>query len=128
MRHPQARTAVAPAFYRRGPPLESLRAGAAPGTALASLLPEPSTEAVPMTRRLFWQILKEAGQSWYDDKAQRMGAALAYYSAFSLAPLLLIAIALAGLIFGEQAARGEILEQIQHTVGPTAAQAIEEML
>jgi membrane protein len=58
----------------------------------------------------------------------RMGAALAYYSVFSMAPLLLIAIGIAGLVFGEQAARGEMLEQIRDTVGDQAAAAIEGIL
>jgi membrane protein len=81
-----------------------------------------------MTLKLFWQVLKEAGTAWWDDKAPRMGAALAYYSVFSLAPLLLIAIGIAGLVFGEQAAQGEILGQIKDTVGVTAAGAIEDVL
>jgi len=57
-----------------------------------------------------------------------MGAALAYYSMFSLAPLLLIVVGVVSLVFGEQAARGEILGQIQNTVGGPAAAAIEQVL
>jgi membrane protein len=81
-----------------------------------------------MKWRLYWETLKDAGTGWVDDKAQRMGAALAYYSAFSLAPLLLIATGIAGMVFGEQAARGEILHQVADLVGPSAAQALEEIL
>lgn len=77
---------------------------------------------------VLWQLLREAASQWSEDKAPRMGAALAYYGVFSLAPLLLLAIAVAGLVFGEQAARGEVLGQIQSTVGPTAARAIEDLL
>jgi membrane protein len=81
-----------------------------------------------MNGKLLWQILKESGIAWFEDKAPRLGAALAYYSLFSLAPLLLIAIAVAGLIFGEQAARGEVFHQVQSAVGPTAAAALEGLL
>jgi membrane protein len=81
-----------------------------------------------MRRARLWTVLKEAAVAWNDDRAPRLGAALAYYSVFSLAPLLLIAIGLAGLVFGEQAARGEILGQIRNTVGDTAAAAIEEII
>jgi membrane protein len=81
-----------------------------------------------MNLKQLGQVLTDAGRAWSDDKAPRLGAALAYYSVFSLAPLLLIAIGLCGLIFGEQAARGEILGQIRSTVGDTAAAAIEDLL
>ena len=57
-----------------------------------------------------------------------MGAALSYYTLFSLAPLILIVIAIAGLAFGEEAARGELFEQISDLVGPQGAQAIEALL
>jgi membrane protein len=57
-----------------------------------------------------------------------MGAALAYYTVFSLAPLLLIAIGIASAVFGEEAAGGKIVEQIEQTVGTPAARAIQEML
>jgi membrane protein len=81
-----------------------------------------------MKAKTYWQILKEAGNGWIDDKAFRMGAALAYYSLFSLAPLLLIAIGIAGLIFGERAARGEVFGQLRNLVGAEPASAIEEIL
>jgi membrane protein len=76
----------------------------------------------------FWQMVKETAHDWSADKVPRLGASLAYYSIFSLAPLLLIAIGLAGLIFGEQAARGEILGQLRTVVGNTAAEAIQQIL
>jgi membrane protein len=57
-----------------------------------------------------------------------MGAALAYYTAFSLAPLMVIAIAIVGLVFGEQAARGEIGGELSTTLGRPAAAAIEDLL
>lgn len=74
------------------------------------------------------ELIRAAGVAWMEDRAPRMGAALAYYTIFSLAPLLIIAIALAGLFFGEQAARGQVAHQIQSLVGRDGAIAIEEML
>jgi membrane protein len=81
-----------------------------------------------MKAKTYWQLLKETADAWVDDKAFRMGAALAYYSLFSLAPLLLIAIAIAGLVFGEQAARGEVMGQLRGVAGDQTAAAIEEIL
>jgi membrane protein len=70
-------------------------------------------------------LLKETFAEWNNDKASRLAAALAYYTVFSLAPLLIIAIAIAGAVFGEEAARGEIVTQIQSLVGKEGAQFIE---
>ena len=70
-------------------------------------------------------LLKETFDEWSEDKASRLAAALAYYTIFSLAPLLIIAIAIAGSIFGEEAARGEIVGQIQGLVGKSGAEVIE---
>ena len=75
-----------------------------------------------------WQLVKSAASSWIDDYAPSMGAALAYYTVFSIAPLLLIVISIAGLVFGEDAARGEIVSQLQGLMGNEAAQAIEGLL
>lgn len=72
-----------------------------------------------------WVLLKETFSEWNADKASRLAAALAYYTIFSLAPLLIIAIAIAGAVFGEEAARGEIVGQIQGLVGREGAQFIE---
>ncbi|MBB3192691.1 membrane protein [Roseateles terrae] len=57
-----------------------------------------------------------------------MGAALAYYTLFSIAPLLLIVIAVAGLVFGEQAARGEVMDQLSDLIGLQGAMAVEDLL
>jgi membrane protein len=73
-------------------------------------------------------MAKEAASAWSDDYAPSMGAALSYYSVFSLAPLLFIVIAVAGLIFGEEAARGEVFGQLQGLMGDDAAAAVEAML
>jgi membrane protein len=72
--------------------------------------------------------VRAAVQGWLDDKAASMGAALAYYTLFSMAPLLLIAISVAGLVFGAEAARGEIVRQLGGVVGPDAARAVQGML
>jgi membrane protein len=81
-----------------------------------------------MKLKAWWQLVKQAGESWIDDYAPSMGAALAYYTAFSLAPLLLIVIAIAGLVFGAEAARGEIFGQLNSLMGRDAAAAVEGML
>src|SRR6202040_2394883 len=60
-----------------------------------------------------------------EDKVPRLGAALAYYSALSLAPLVLIAIAVVGLVFGREAAQGQLVAQIRGLVGPEGAEAIQ---
>ncbi|MDZ4076040.1 MAG: YihY/virulence factor BrkB family protein [Hylemonella sp.] len=76
----------------------------------------------------FWSLLKQTAVSWLDDYAPSMGAALAYYTLFSLAPLLLIVISVAGLIFGEEAARGEITYQLQSLMGDAGARAVQDLL
>jgi membrane protein len=73
-------------------------------------------------------MLKEGFQDWNEDNAPRLGAALSYYTIFSIAPLLLISIAVAGLVFGADAAQGRVVAQIQGLVGRTAAEAIQGML
>src|SRR5688572_14318713 len=73
-------------------------------------------------------MLKEAFADWREDNAPRLGAALSYYTVFSIAPLLLIAIAVAGMVFGEEAARGRVVEEIQGLMGRTGAEAVESMI
>jgi membrane protein len=73
-------------------------------------------------------LLKSTLSACLEDNVQRMSAALAYYTIFSLAPLLVIAIAIAGLVFGEDAARGEIVGEIQELVGRDGAKAIQTMI
>ncbi len=75
-----------------------------------------------------WGLFKEAASRWVEDRAPSMGAALAYYTAFSLAPLLIIVIAIAGLVFGQEAAQGAIMDQIQGLLGEEGGQAIQSML
>jgi membrane protein len=73
-------------------------------------------------------LLKVAYLEWSRDRAPRMGAALAYYTIFSLAPLLIIVVAIAGLAFGMQAAQGEIAGQIQGLIGRDGAKAVQSMI
>ena len=73
-------------------------------------------------------LLKQISKSWVDDYVPSMGAALAYYTMFSLAPLLLIVISVAGLVFGEDAARGEIEVQLRSLMGARGASAVQDLL
>lgn len=73
-------------------------------------------------------LLFQAYDDWNVDQAPRLGAALAYYTVLSLAPLLILLIALAGLVFGEEAARGQLYGQIRDMVGADGATAIEGMI
>jgi membrane protein len=82
----------------------------------------------PHSWRDGWLLVKQAGEAWIDDYAPSMGAALAYYTVFSLAPLLLIVISIAGLVFGEDAARGEIFGQLRGMMGDAGAAAIQQLL
>lgn len=75
-----------------------------------------------------WSLTRQAVAAWQSDHAASMGAALSYYTLFSIAPLLLIVISLAGLFFGEAAARGEIMGQLQGLVGEDGARTVEALL
>ena len=75
-----------------------------------------------------WQLTKSATQAWSDDYAPSMGAALSYYTLFSIAPLLLIVISVAGMIFGEKAVQGELTGSLQFLMGEEGAKAIEGLL
>lgn len=75
-----------------------------------------------------WPLLKDSVEAWVDDYAPSMGAALAYYTIFSLAPLLLIVIAVAGLVFGPDAVRGEIVQQLGGLIGRDGATAVQGLL
>jgi membrane protein len=75
-----------------------------------------------------WRLIKSTIEHWLAHKDARQGAALAYYSVFSIGPLLVIAIGIAGLAFGAQAARGEVQGQLSGMIGQSAADAIDSML
>lgn len=81
-----------------------------------------------MNPKVIVELLKETWTEWQEDKASRLAAALAYYTAFSIAPLLIIAIAIAALVFGEEASQRQIVGQIQGLVGRDGAEAIQTMI
>ncbi len=73
----------------------------------------------------FFKLLKEAFREWQQDKVSLLAAAIAYYTLFSITPLLVIAIAIAGAVFGQDTAKGEIVQQMNELVGEQGAQVIE---
>lgn len=81
-----------------------------------------------MTLRSVWDLIRRTASSWNDLNAPHLGAALAFYAIFSMAPLLIISVAIAGFVFGQQVAQGQILRQIQGLVGTAGAQAIQSIL
>ena len=81
-----------------------------------------------MILKNLWELLTETWNAWSTHKAPRSGAALAYYTTFSLAPLLVIVIAVAALVFGQEAAQGKLVTEIQGVVGAESARAIQAMI
>ena len=81
-----------------------------------------------ITPKQWLALVRAAVNAWIDDYAQSMGAALSYYTIFSLAPLLLIVIAVAGLMFGREAASGEVFAQFRGLMGDEAALAVTAIL
>ena len=81
-----------------------------------------------MNLKVAYALLKEACSAWAEDHASSQGAALAFYTVFSLAPVLIVAIAVAGLVFGQKAAEGEFSRQLQGLVGETGARAIQAII
>ena len=77
---------------------------------------------------MMWRLMKDAASDWSRDRAPRLGAALAYYTVFSLVPFLVVVIAVIGLVFGEVAAQSAILSQIAELVGEQTASAIKDMI
>ena len=73
-------------------------------------------------------LIRHAFRDWQADSAPRLGAALSYYTLFSLAPLLIVAIGVAGLVFGQDAAQGRIVAELRGLVGPLGAEAVEELI
>src|SRR4051795_13043170 len=75
-----------------------------------------------------WSMVKESVSSWMDDFAPSMGAAIAYYMAFSIAPLLIIVIGIAGMFFGREAASGQIYAQLGGLLGDDGAKAVQGLV
>jgi membrane protein len=85
-------------------------------------------EREPVTMKSVWELIKLTFASWHAVNAPRLGAALAFYTILSLAPLLVVCISIAGFAFGKEAAQGQIVSQIQGLVGVDGARAIQAML
>ena len=81
-----------------------------------------------MQRKSIWQFLKTTINEWVEAEPFQLAAALSYYTLFSLAPLLLIAIGVAGLVFGREAAQNQIVETLQGMIGQDSAKAVQEMI
>ena len=81
-----------------------------------------------MSRSGVWPLIKMSVASWRQDRASSMGGALAYYTLFSIAPVLIIVIAVAGFVFGAEAARGEIVTQLRGLLGDDGAAAVQGLL
>src|SRR5450432_1648655 len=73
-------------------------------------------------------LLKQTVNAWIDDNAPRLGAALAFYTLLSLAPLLIVVVAIAALAFGQKAAQGQLIWEIQDLVGAEGARAIQDLI
>lgn len=76
----------------------------------------------------YGQIIKESVEEWIDDDALTLGASVAYYAIFSLAPILILLVVIAGFVWGDQAARGQLAQQIESWAGAPAAEAIQSIL
>ena len=76
----------------------------------------------------FFSLFKKAGVAWIDDFAPSMGAAISYYTVFSLAPLLVIVIAIAGAVFGRDAVTGQIVAQLSGLIGQDGAEVVQGLV
>ncbi|NVO04764.1 MAG: YihY/virulence factor BrkB family protein [Rhodoferax sp.] len=83
---------------------------------------------MPVSLKALWLLLRQTVLSWLDDNAPSMGAALSFYTLFSLAPLMLIVVAVGGMLFGQEAARGEIAAQLVLLMGSGGARAVQDLL
>lgn len=81
-----------------------------------------------MNTKIAWEILKETYFEWNEDNAMHQSAALAYYTAVSIIPLIIIVIAIAGLVFGYDVARDQVVAQIRGLIGPRGADAVNTMI
>jgi membrane protein len=86
----------------------------------------PFFAAFPL--RNVWHLLRDTIEGFIEDDALSRGASIAYYTLFSLAPILLIVIAIAGLAFGGDAARGAIVDQLSGLMGGKSAEALQAMI
>ncbi len=82
----------------------------------------------PLAPSALWSMTREAVTAWRNDFAPSMGAAIAYYTAFSIAPLIVIVLAIAGFFFGQEAAGGYLYGQLAELLGSRGAQAVQAMV
>jgi len=73
-------------------------------------------------------VFGTALRAWWDDDVLRLGASLAYYTLFAIAPVLVVATAIAGMVFGAEAVRGEVVGQLEQLIGHEGARAVESLL
>ena len=93
--------------------------------------PHPQRAAMalkPASARGWWAMFRAAAKAWIDHRASSMGAALAYYTFFSMAPLLLIVISVAGLLLGREAAQGQLMDELSGLLGAQAAASIQALV
>jgi len=99
------------------------------GKTLSILRPERGLTDVPSKARSNWDLLGETLSEWREDKAPRLAAALAYYGAFSLAPLLIVVISIAGFVVGDsQQVRDQVVGQVGYAAGPQTAQVVATLI
>jgi len=89
---------------------------------------QPPDGAPALNATALWELVKATFTQWSEEKPFQLAAALAYYTLFSLAPLLIIVIAIAGLVFGHDAAQNRIVSTLQGVVGPEGAHAIQGLI
>lgn len=110
-------------------PLREYGRAETPGCACPEDRNRGMTPSSPASRPLFvWHLFRDTATAFMDDCALRLSAALSYYSVFSLAPLLIIAMGIAGAIFGEEAVRGQLDEQLRGYIGSQAAESVQSMI
>ncbi len=81
-----------------------------------------------MSLRFVWTILRDAASGWIDNNAPRLSAALAFYTILSVAPLLVIITAIAGAVFGESAASGQLVDQLRGVLGESGAEVVKSVI
>src|SRR4051812_35500035 len=91
---------------------------------LSSSVPPPGEKTRVRGIRYVWALVWQTIQAYFDDNISRLGAALAFYTTFAVAPLLVLAIALAGIIFDQGSARQRVLAEINQLAGAEAGQAV----
>lgn len=78
--------------------------------------------------RTAWRVFKAGFAGWWNDNLSRLGASLAYYTLFAIAPVLVVAIGIAGIVFGPDAVRGQIVHQVDDLIGLEGGRAVQALL